>query len=133
MKPNINLIEVNFGYYLQRVMWCRGVFGKHCPFYYVVLWCFFFSLLPTWATCERGHHYWIIFKHEARWPFRRSFICFGSLSSFLRNHCVGLHMRVSIPSGWYPCRGTYEWDYLRLWPLFNPNNLSWVQGQGVKM
>jgi hypothetical protein len=30
--------------------------------------CVHFSLLPTWATWRRGHHYWIIFKHEVGWP-----------------------------------------------------------------
>jgi hypothetical protein len=70
-------------------MWCRGAFGKHCPFYQVVLWCSFFFSLPTWVACGGGHHYWIIFKHEARWPPRRSFIYFSPLSNFPRDHRVG--------------------------------------------
>jgi hypothetical protein len=44
--------------------------------------CSFFSLLLARAACGRGHHYWVMFKHEARWPPKRSFICFGPLSNF---------------------------------------------------
>jgi hypothetical protein len=110
-----------------------GAFDKHCPFYYVVLWCSFFSLFPTWVTCERGHYYWIIFKHEAWWPFKRSFICFGPLSSSFKDHHVGLHLHLSIPSGWYPHCGAYEWDYSHFWPPFDPNRPNWVEGQGVKV
>jgi hypothetical protein len=109
-----------------------GAFGKHCPFYYVVLW-YSFSLFPTRVTCERGHHYWIIFKHEVGWPLRRSFICFGPLSSFLKDHRVGLNLRLSIPSGRYAHCGAYEWDCSCLWPPFDPNSLNWVGGQGVKV
>jgi hypothetical protein len=45
-----------------------------------------YFLLRAWAACGRGHLYWIIFKHEARWPFRRSFIWFCPLSNFPRDH-----------------------------------------------
>ncbi len=38
---------------------------------------------------EGGHHYWIIPRHEARWPPKRSFIYFGSLLNSLRDHHVG--------------------------------------------
>jgi hypothetical protein len=47
---------------------------------------FIFSLLLAWGTWKRGHHYWIIFKHEVGWPFSRSFICFGPLLNTFRNH-----------------------------------------------
>jgi len=62
----------------------------------IVLWCSFFLLLPTWATWRRGHHYWIIFKHKAWWPPRRSFICLGPLSSTFGNHCVNPQLCLSI-------------------------------------
>jgi hypothetical protein len=51
-------------------MRCWRSFGKHYPLYQVVLWCSFFSLLLAWVTWEGGHHYWIIFKHKARWPLK---------------------------------------------------------------
>ncbi len=63
-----------------KIVSCQGAFHEHCPLYQVVLWCSFFSLLPTWATCGRGHHYWVIFRHKARRPHKRFFICFGPLS-----------------------------------------------------
>ncbi len=53
----------------------------------IVLWCSFFLLLPAWATWRQGHHYWIIFKHKAWWPPRRSFIRPDPLSSTFGNHC----------------------------------------------
>ncbi len=60
------------------------------PFpYCVVLWCSFFSLLPTWTTCGKDYHYGIIFKHEVGSPFRRLFSCFGPLSNFPIDHHVG--------------------------------------------
>jgi len=93
-------------------MWCWGAFGEHCPFHQVVLWCTFFFLLLAWATCGGDHHYWIIFRHEARWPLRRFFIHFGPLSNFSRNHCVGPQLCLSIPNGRFPHRGAYEWTFL---------------------
>jgi len=83
------LLIIFSSYYFKKVMWCWGAFGEHYPLYQVVLWCSFFFLLPTWATCGRGHHYRIIFRHEARWPPKKSFICFGSLSNFPKDHFVG--------------------------------------------
>jgi hypothetical protein len=79
-------------------MWCKGACGKHCPLHYVVLWCSLFSLLLTWVASGRGHHYWIIFKHEEGGPLRRSFICFGPLSSSPKNHYVSPQLLFSIPS-----------------------------------
>jgi hypothetical protein len=87
---------------------------------------FIFSLLPTWVACGRGHHYWIIFRHKTRWPIRRSFICFGPLSNSLRSHHTSPQLHISIPSGWYPHRGAFEWDNLRFLPSFNPISPSWV-------
>ncbi len=59
-------------------------------------------------------------------PFKRSFICFGPLSSFFKDHHVGLLLRLSIPIRWYSHRWAYEWDYLHLWPPFDPINFSQV-------
>ncbi len=51
--------------------------------------CSFFFLLLAWSTCGRGHHYWIISRHETWWPPKRSFSCFGPLLNSFKNHCVG--------------------------------------------
>jgi len=48
-----------------------------------------FLFITTWVTCGGGHHYWIIFKHEARWPLKRSIIWFDPLLNFFRNHHMG--------------------------------------------
>ncbi len=85
-----------------------------------------FLKLPAWATCGGGHHYWFIFKHEAGWPPRRSFICFGPLLSFSKNHYAGPQLCLSIPNGQYPHHGAYEWNFMRLWPPFDPISPSWV-------
>jgi hypothetical protein len=87
---------------------------------------FMFFLLLACTTCGEGRHYWIIFKHEARWPPKRSFICFGPLLNFPKDHRTGPKLRLSILSGWYPHRRAYEWNYLRLWPFFYLINLSWA-------
>jgi hypothetical protein len=71
--------------FLENYVMLEGL-CKHCPFYQVVLWCSCFSLLLTWATCGRGHHYWIIFKHEARWPPKTSFIWVDPLLNSSRDH-----------------------------------------------
>ncbi len=66
-----------------------GAFGKHYPLYQVVLWYSFFFLFLAWATCREGHHYWIIFRHEARWPLMKFLNYFGPL--------WGLWMRLLVP------------------------------------
>jgi hypothetical protein len=102
----------------------------------LLLGCFmvlFFIILPTWATWKMGHHYWIIYMHESKWPLRRSFICPGPLSSIRRNHYMGPKLCLSIPSKWYPHHGPYEWNYPCLWPPFDLISLSWAQGQNVKV
>jgi hypothetical protein len=103
-----------------------GAFGKHCPLYQVVLWCSFFSLLLAWVACVGVHHYWVIFKHEAKWPPRRSFICFGPLLNSPKDHCMGPQLRLSIPSRWYPHCGVFAFFYPCLWPPFDPISHSWV-------
>ncbi len=87
---------------------------------------FFFFVLRTWATCGGGHIYWVIFRHEARWPPRRSFICFCPLSKSLRGHRANHQLCFSIPNKQYSHCGAYEWDYQCLWPPFHLINLSWA-------
>jgi hypothetical protein len=43
--------------FLDNCVMLGGAFGEHYPIYQVVLGCSFFSLLPIWAVCEKGHHY----------------------------------------------------------------------------
>jgi hypothetical protein len=103
---------------------------------------FILLLLPAWATWKRGHHYWVIFKHKARWPRRCIFICLGPLSSIPRNHYMSSHLCISIPNGRYPHCGLYEWNVfafnhlstqlaligLKVWvsmcKLWNPSGIS---------
>jgi len=51
-------------------------------FFMVLILLFITNMGDMW----RGHHYWIIFKHKVGWPPMKSFICFGPLSSFPKNH-----------------------------------------------
>jgi hypothetical protein len=77
---------------------------------------FIFPLLSTWVAWGQGHHYWIIFKHKARWPPKRFFIHPNPLSSTLGNHCVNPQLCLSILSKQYPHHEPYEWDC----PYFGP-------------
>jgi hypothetical protein len=122
--PYITFLELLF---LKSCVWYWRAFSEHCPLYQVVLWCSFFFLLLTWVACGGGHHYWIIFRHEAWWPPKRSFIYFGPLSNFPKEHHVGPKLYLSIPSGRYPHCGAYEWNYMCLWPPFDPISLSWAR------
>jgi len=100
------------------------------PNYFMVFIYFFISRM---GSMWRGHHYWVIFRHEVGWPLGDIFICFRPLSSFVRNHCTGPQVRISILKRWYPHHGAYEWDYLWPWPPFDPVSPSGASGQGVEM
>ncbi len=51
MQVNVeNTFNNIFQIVIKRSMKCQGTFGKHWTLYQIVLWCSFFSLLPTWAT-----------------------------------------------------------------------------------
>jgi len=63
---------------------CRGAFGEHSPLSQVVLPCSFYSLLLAWVTCGRGHHYWVIFRHEARWPLKGPLFALAHYWTFLK-------------------------------------------------
>jgi len=154
MKPSILALEPSLTYTLIG-LWCKlilkmllitffkllflkmyemlGDLWWALSLYRVILWCSFFSLLPTWITWRGGHHYWIIFRHEAMWSLRRFFICHGPLLNILRNHCVSPQLCFSIRSGWYPHCGPFESDYFCFWPPFDLVNLSWAKGQSVKV
>jgi hypothetical protein len=73
-----------------------------------------------------GHHYLIFFKHEVRWPHRRSFICLSPLLNTSKNHCASPQLCFSIPNGQYPHCGPYERNYFCIWPPFDPISLSWA-------
>ncbi len=83
-------------------------FWQALSHYQVILWCSFFFLLPAWAACGGGHHYWTIFRHEVGWPPKKSFIYFSSLSNFLKDDFVGPQLCLSIPNGQYPHCGAYD-------------------------
>jgi hypothetical protein len=53
------------------------------PSYLMLLILFF---ITSMGSMWRGHLYWVIFRHEARWPPRKSFICFCPLSNCPRDH-----------------------------------------------
>ncbi len=78
----------------------------------------------------KGSHYLIIFRHEARWPFNMSFICFVPLSKSPRNHYTSPQLHLSILIGQYLDHKAFEWNYWCLWP--HSTQLTLV-GLGVKV
>jgi hypothetical protein len=79
--------------FLKNYVMPRGIWRTFSPLPSCFV-CSFFFLLLTWVACGRGHHYWVIFRHEARWPLKRFFIYFGPLLNSFKNHHTGpqLHL-----------------------------------------
>ncbi len=123
--PKMFLIWFLFIFILENSK-MSGTFGEHYPFYHVVLWCSFFFLFPAWVAWRRGHHYWIIFRHEATWPLKRLFIRLEPLLNIPKDHCASPQLCLFIPSKQYPHCGPYNRNYPYLWPPFNLINLSWA-------
>jgi hypothetical protein len=85
-----------------------------------------FSFLLLMA-CEKGHHYWIILRHEARWPL-------GGLLLDLAHYQTFIKTITWAPNCIFPSLcGAFEWDYSQFWPPFHPINPNWAKGQNVKV
>jgi len=67
-KLMLKTLFVTFFKLLLKNLWNVKGLQQTLFLYQVVLWCSFLFKLSTWAAQRRGHHYWIIFKHEAKWP-----------------------------------------------------------------
>jgi hypothetical protein len=87
---------------------------------------FIFLFISNMATWGGEHHYWVIFRHKARWPLKRALIHPDPLSRIPKNHCASPQLCLFILSGQYPHCGPYKWNYRYLWPPFNPIGLNWA-------
>jgi hypothetical protein len=85
-----------------------------------------FLFTTNMGNMRKGHHYWIIFKHEARWPLKWTFIFPSPLSNTPKNHCVIPQLCFSIPNEQYPHRGPYKQSCSYLWPPFHTISPSWA-------
>jgi len=84
------------------------------------------------GNMKRGHHYWIILKHKAGWPPKRSFVYLAHYRT-LKDHYTCPQLCLSIFNKKYSHHGPYEQNYLCFWPPFDLISMSWALSLNVKV